>query len=58
MATPTQQHISQLSQHVDALEELTEGEFFTIAAGSPLALGNLLARLTRLQHTIEMAACK
>ena len=50
--------ISQLSHHVDAMEDITEREFFTIASGSPLALNNLLARLACLQQTIEMAACK
>ena len=50
--------ISQLSQHVDAMEDITEREFFTIASGSPQALLNLLARLARLQQTIAMAAGK
>jgi hypothetical protein len=58
MSTTTEHHISQLSHHVDAMEELTEREFFTIADGSPLALQNLRARLARLQQTIEMAATK
>ena len=49
-------HISQLSQHMDAMEELADREFFTIAKGSPLALRNLLARLEELQRTIELAA--
>jgi len=50
--------ISQMAHHVDAMEELAEREFFTIAGGSPLALANLQARLARLQQTIEMAARK
>ena len=58
MASTTEQHLSQLSQHVDAMEELTDGEFFTIAQGSPLALDNLLARLARVQQTIAVAASK
>jgi hypothetical protein len=49
-------HLSEISHHVDALEELTDAEFFTIAHGSPQALGNLLARLDRLKLTIELAA--
>jgi hypothetical protein len=48
--------IGQLSHHVDALEDLTDREFFTIASGSPLALNNLLARLDRIKLTIELAA--
>ena len=58
MTTAALQHISEISHHVDALEDLTEREFFSIAQSSPLALGNLLARLARLQQTIEMAASK
>ena len=56
MTTP--QAMAQLSHHVDAMEELTEHEFFTIAQGEPLALANLRARLARLQQTIEWAAAK
>ena len=48
--------ISQLSQHMDDMEQLADDEFFTIAHGSPQALGNLLARLERLKLTIELAA--
>ena len=59
-ATPTTQdaipHISKLSQHMDDMEQLADDQFFTIAHGSPQALGNLLARLERLQLTIELAA--
>ena len=59
-ATPTTQdaipHVSQLSQLMDAMESLADDEFFTISHGSPQALGNLLARLERLQLTIELAA--
>jgi hypothetical protein len=53
-----EQHLSQLSHHIDAAEEIAEAQFFTIANGSPLALRNLLARLARLQQTIEVAASK
>ena len=49
-------HISKLSHLMDDMEQLADDEFFTIAHGSPQALGNLLARLERLQLTIEMAA--
>ena len=49
-------HIAKLSQHMDDMEQLADAEFFTIACGSPQALGNLLARLERLQLTIELAA--
>ena len=59
-ATPTTQdaisHISALSQHMDDMEQLADEQFFTIAHGSPQALSNLLARLERLQLTIELAA--
>ena len=48
--------LSQISQHLDALEEIADDQFFTIANGSPLALENLRARLARLQLTIELAA--
>ena len=53
-----EQQLAQLSHHVDAAEELANREFFTLANASPLALRNLLARLARLQQTIEMAASK
>jgi hypothetical protein len=60
LATPTTQdaipHISQLSHLMDDMEQLADREFFTIAHGSPQALGNLLARLQQLQLTIELAA--
>lgn len=49
-------HISQLSKHMDAMETLADDQFFTLAHGSPQALDNLLARLQRLQLTIELAA--
>jgi hypothetical protein len=52
------QALGQLSHHVDAMERLSDREFFTIASGNPLALNNLLARLRRLEQTIEMAARK
>jgi len=58
MTTAGLQHISEIAHHVDALEELTDREFFSIAQSSPLALHNLLARLTRLQQTIQLAASK
>ena len=54
----TEQTLTQLSRHVDAAEQLADAELFSIAQSSPLALGNLLARLGRLQQTIEMAASK
>lgn len=54
--TAAQQHLSQLSHHIDAAEQLADREFFSIASGSPLALHNLRSRLRRLQQTIEMAA--
>lgn len=54
--TSTQQHIAQLSQHLDAMETLADNEFFSLAGGSPQALENVLARLQRLQLTIELAA--
>jgi SpoVK/Ycf46/Vps4 family AAA+-type ATPase len=53
-----QQAVAQLSRHVDAMEALTDGDFFTIAQSSPQALCNLLARLGRIKKTIEMAARK
>lgn len=46
------------SQHVDALEALADTEAATLAASSPLALSNLLARLSALQTTIQAAARK
>ena len=49
-------HISKLSHLMDDMEQLADEQFFTIACGSPQALGNLLARLERLQLTIELAA--
>ena len=55
MSTATE-HLSKLSQHMDDMEQLADDEFFTIAHGSPQALGNLLARLERLKLTIELAA--
>jgi hypothetical protein len=55
MTTATE-HLSKLSQHMDDMEQLADDEFFTIAHGSPQALGNLLARLERLKLTIELAA--
>lgn len=54
MSTP--QTMAALSRHVDALETLADAEVASIAASSPLALSNLLARLARLQHTIATAA--
>jgi hypothetical protein len=55
MTTATE-HLATLSQHMDDMEQLADDEFFTIAHGSPQALGNLLARLERLKLTIELAA--
>ena len=59
-ATPTTQdakpHLTQLSHHMDAMEQIADDEFFTISHGSGLALRNLLARLDRLKLTIELAA--
>ena len=43
-----------ISRHVDGLEVLVDDD--TIANASPLALSNLLARLNRVQQTIESAA--
>jgi hypothetical protein len=56
MTTP--QAMTQFSRHVDSLESLADEQLSAIAQGSPQALSNLLARLTRLQHTIEIAARK
>ncbi len=50
--------LAALSQHVDAMEALADDEFFSIVNGSPQALDNLLARLRRLEQTIEIAARK
>ena len=55
MSTATE-HLTKLSQHMDDMEQLADEQFFTIAHGSPQALGNLLARLERLKLTIELAA--
>ena len=55
MSTATE-HLSKLSQHMDDMEQLADEQFFTIAHGSPQALGNLLARLECLKLTIELAA--
>jgi hypothetical protein len=55
MTTATEQ-LTKLSQHMDDMEQLADEQFFTIAHGSPQALGNLLARLERLKLTIELAA--
>ena len=52
------QPITQLSQQVDAMEALTEAEFWTLAESSTPALCNLLVRLNRIKKTIEMAARK
>jgi len=54
--TSATEHLSKLSQHMDDMEQLADDHFFTIADGSPQALGNLLARLERLKLTIELAA--
>jgi hypothetical protein len=54
--TSATEHITKLSQYMDDMEQLADDEFFTIAHGSPQALGNLLARLERLKLTIELAA--
>jgi len=54
--TSATEHLSKLSQHMDDMEQLADDQFFTIAHGSPQALGNLLARLERLKLTIELAA--
>jgi len=51
-----EQHLRELSQHLDAMESITDDQFFTLASGSPQALDSLLARLARLQLTIELAA--
>lgn len=56
MPPTREQHLRELSQHLDAMEALADAEFFTLASGSPQALDNLLARLARLQLTIELAA--
>ncbi len=50
--------LAALSHHVDAMEALADDEFFSIVNGSPQALSNLLARLRRLEQTIEIAARK
>ena len=55
MSTATE-HIAKLSYLMDDMEQLADEQFFTIAHGSPQALGNLLARLERLKLTIELAA--
>lgn len=52
----TIQAMALASQHVDALEALADTEAATLAQGTPQALDNLLARLRRLQTTIESAA--
>jgi len=54
--TSATEHLSKLSQHMDDMEQLADDHFFTIAHGSPQALGNLLARLERLKLTIELAS--
>ena len=55
MSTATE-HLAKLSYLMDDMEQLADEQFFTIAHGSPQALGNLLARLERLKLTIELAA--
>ena len=50
--------MAQLSQHVDAMEELTEAEFWALAESSTPALCNVLSRLECIKKTIEMAARK
>lgn len=59
MPFATAEHVTtQLSHHVDEMEQLADSEYWTLAGGSPLALNNLLARLQRLQETIELAASR
>ena len=56
MTTP--QAMTRLSHCVDAMEALADQQLAAIAQGSPQALSNLLARLNRLQATIQSAARK
>ena len=56
MTTPQTMTMTAISRHVDGLEVLVDDD--TIANASPVALCNLLARLRRVQRTIEMAARK
>ena len=57
MTTPDPRpHLTQLSDHIDDMEQIADDQFFTIAHGSPQALGTLLDRLDRLKLTIELAA--
>jgi ABC-type transporter Mla subunit MlaD len=52
--------VSTLSRHVDAIEAHVDDvlTFFSLAEANPQALSNLLARLQRVQQTIETAARK
>lgn len=56
MSTPQAMYLSAISRHVDDLETLVDGD--CLAHARPQALSNLLARLSRLQRTIEAAARK
>tara|TARA_R110000868_G_scaffold25115_1_gene98141 strand:- start:628 stop:798 length:171 start_codon:yes stop_codon:yes gene_type:complete len=56
MTTPQTMTMTAISRHVDGLEVLVDDD--TIANASPVALCNLLARLSRVQRTIESAARK
>lgn len=53
----TARTLTALSHHVDGLEVLMENPQCLLTA-SPLALSNLLARLRRLEQTIETAAAQ
>ena len=52
--------VTVLSQHVDAIEAHVDETltFWSLAEANPQALSNLLARLQRVQQTIEIAARK
>jgi hypothetical protein len=48
--------MSTLARHVDDAETLADDEFWTVASASKPALCNLLARISKLQQTVQMAA--
>lgn len=52
--------VAVLSQHVDAIEAHVDQTltFWSLVEANPQALSNLLARLKRVQETIEVAARK
>ena len=56
MSTPLMRYLTVISCHVDELEHLVDLD--CLSQARPQALSNLLARLSRIQQTIQTAARK